>query len=323
MIVALSFRAIGNGIEVFFDHLTGVSWTFLMIAAFFQIVKIGCSSRAWQNSLRASYPTERVSFPMTFGAVCAGAAVGTLVPVHGGDAVRIVAAKRRIHNSTYTTVAASLLVRAPFDTLTAISFFVFLFIEGVLPGRSLLPKLPTFDFSWFFGHPRQTIIIAGTVILLLTAAVLWAWTTIVEFRERVRQGLNGLLDWRFYLGHILPWQVADWTLRIVIIFFALLAFHVPATVHNSLLVQGTSNLATLLPISPSGIGTEQALMVSVLHGVAPSSLIVAYSVGERLLTGLINILLGFAAIFYFFGTFRYQRFVSAEQEQAKNERSRD
>ena len=114
----------------------------------------------------------------------------------------------------------------------------------------------------------------------------------------MRQGLNGLIDWRYYLRHIVPWQAADWTLRIFTIFFALLAFHMPATVHNSLLAQGTSNLSSLLPISPSGIGTEQALLVSVLHGVAPSSLIVAYSVGTRLMMSAINVVLGFAAILY-------------------------
>jgi len=230
--------------------------------------------------------------------------------------------KRRMPGSTYTTIASTLLVRAPFDTLVALSLFLLLFIEGVLPGHSLLPHLPAFDFSWFFGHPRQAIIVVGSIILLVTGLVLWAWTTIVEFRDRVRQGLNGLLDWRYYLRHIVPWQAADWTLRIATIFFALLAFHMPATVHNSLFAQGTANLSTLLPISPSGIGTEQALLASVLHGVAPGSLILAFSVGTRLMTILINVVLGFAAILYFFGTFRYQRYVSEEQRPQPKKRKK-
>ena len=166
---------------------------------------------------------------------------GTIVPAHGGDAVRVVIVKRRLPGSTYTTIATTLLVRAPFDTLMALALFILLFMEGVLPGHKLLPHLPAFDFSWFFGHPRAAIIIVGTIVLLLTAATLWAWRSIIDFRERVRQGLRGLLDWRFYLRRILPWQLADWGLRLVMIFFALLAFHMPATFHNSLLAQGTSN----------------------------------------------------------------------------------
>ncbi|MGD0165680.1 MAG: lysylphosphatidylglycerol synthase transmembrane domain-containing protein [Gaiellaceae bacterium] len=313
--LAFSFHEIFHGVRLFLDDLANVNWTFLALAGFCQLLKIGCAGRAWQNSIAASYPEESVSYPMVFGATCAGAAVSSIIPARGGDAVRVVIVKRRIPGSTYTTVASTLLVRVPFDALAAGSFFLFLLAAGVLPGHTLLPHLPAFDFSWFFGHPRQTIIIVGTIALLLTALILWAWTSILEFRERVRQGLNALIDWRFYLRHIVPWQAADWTLRVISIFFALLAFHMPATVYNSLLAQGTSNLSTLLPISPSGIGTEQALLVSVLHGAAPDSLIIAYSVGTRLMTILINLVLGFAAILYFFRSFRFQRYVSEERSR--------
>ncbi len=314
--LAFSFHAIFRGVRVFFDHLADVNWSFLGIVAFLQVVKISCAARAWQNAIVASYPGKRSSFPMVFGAVCAGTAVGSIVPAHGGDAVRVVIAKRRVPGSTYTTIASTLLVRAPVDTLLAVSFFLFLFWQGVLPGHTLLPHRPAFDFSWFFGHPKETIIIAGTIALVLTALALWAWVTIREFKKRVRQGVNGLFDWRYYLRRILPWQLADWSLRVVIVFFALLAFHMPATLHNSLLAQGTSSLSALLPISPSGIGTEQALLLSVLHGVAPGTLIVAFSFGTKLITSLVNIVLGFAAILFFFHTFRFQRYVAEEQNRS-------
>ena len=311
--LAFSLHAVVRGVRVFFDHLTDVRWSFLAVVAVLQVIKIGCAARAWQNSIVAAYPRKRSSFPTVFGALCAGVAVGSVVPAHGGDAVRVVIVKRRMPGSTYTTVASTILVRAPFDTLMALLFFLFLLWQGVLPGHTLLPNRPAFDFSWFFAHPKAAVIIVSTVILVVTALVLWAWVTIQQFKERVRQGLAGLLDWRFYLRHIFPWQLADWALRLAIVFFALLAFHMPATLHNSLLAQGTSNLATLLPISPSGIGTEQALLVTVLHGVASGPMIVAYSVGTRLVTSLINIVLGFGAILFFFHTFHFQRFVTREQ----------
>jgi uncharacterized membrane protein YbhN (UPF0104 family) len=300
--LAFSLHAVLRGVHVFLDHLTDVRWSFLAVVAVLQVLKIGCAARAWQNSIVAAYPRKRSSFLTVFGALCAGVA-----------AVRVVIVKRRLPGSTYTTVASTILVRAPFDTLMAGLFFLFLLWEGVLPGHTLLPNRPAFDFRWFFAHPKAAVIIVSTVILVVTALVLWAWVSIREFKERVRQGLTGLLDWRFYLRHIFPWQLGDWALRLAIVFFALLAFHMPATLHNSLLAQGTSNLATLLPISPSGIGTEQALLVTVLHGAASGSMIVAYSVGTRLFTSLINIVLGFGSILIFFHTFRFQRFVTQEK----------
>lgn len=324
--LAFSFHAIVRGVQVFFDHLANVDWSYLGVVVVLQVIKIGCAARAWQNSVVAAYPGKRVTFPTIFGAFSAGAAVGTVIPAHGGDAVRIVMVKRRIPSSTYTTITSTLLVRAPLDTLIGISFFIFLFSQGVLPGRKLLPRRPAFDFSWFFGHPRETVVILGTFALILTALLLWAWVEIQEFKQRVRQGINGLLDWRFYLRKIFPWQMSDWVLRMAIIYFAMQAFNMPATVYNALLAQGTSNLATLLPISPSGIGTEQALLVTVLGGVAPGTMIVAYSVGTRLITSLVNVVLGFGAILLFFHTFRFQRYVDEERNRSdsgpKSNRSR-
>jgi uncharacterized membrane protein YbhN (UPF0104 family) len=174
--------------------------------------------------------------------------------------------------------------------------------------------MPTFDLSWFFGHVKQALIIAGTILALLAALVLWAWAGILDFREHFRQGLNAIYDWRYYLRHVVPWQAGDWGLRITTLLFALLAFHMPGTVQNAVYAQGTASLSTLLPISPSGIGTEQALLASVLKGAAPEPLIVAYSVGTRLMLILLNLALGFGAIFAFFGTVRYKRFVNAESE---------
>ncbi len=321
--LAFSIHAIVRGVRVFFDHLADVKWSYLSVVIVLQVIKIGCAAKAWQNSVVAAYPGKRVRFPTVFGAFSAGTAVGTVIPAHGGDAVRIVMVKRRVPSSTYTTITSTLLVRAPVDTLIGVAFFIFLFSQGVLPGRRLLPNRPAFDFSWFFGHPREAVIILGTIVLILTALLLWAWVAIQEFKQRVRQGINGLLDWRFYFRRVFPWQMSDWVLRIVIIYFALLAFNMPATVYNSLLAQATSGLSTLLPISPSGIGTEQALLVTVLHGVAPGTLIVAYSVGTRLITSLVNVVLGFGAILYFFHTFHFQRYVDEERNSSGTSSTKD
>ena len=287
------------------------------MAALCQVGKIACASRAWRHAINAAYPDAPVSYSMTFGAVCAGGAVGSIIPAHSGDALRVVIAKRNIPDTSYATLAATLFVLIPFDTLVALVLFFVLLIAGVFPGHSVV-SMPAFDLSWFFGHIKQALIIAGTILALLAAFVLWAWASILDFREHFRQGLNGICDWRYYLRHVVPWQAGDWGLRIVTLLFALLAFHMPGTLRNAVYAQGTSSLSTLLPISPSGIGTEQALLTSVLGKSVPdTSLIVAYSVGTRLMLILLNLALGFGAIFLFFGTVRYRSFVEAEKEEDK------
>ena len=317
MILAFSVHAVFHNIGVFFDNLASVHWEFLALAALCQIAKTVCMSRAWRNVLARAYPKESVRGRTIYGAVLAGVGVSSVVPARGGEAVKLVIAKRQIKHSTYTTLASSLLVQSVFDTLVATALFIWLLSLGVLPGHALLPNLPTFDFGWFFAHPREAIYVLGTVSLLLTALVLWAVSAIVEFRDQFRQGLAALLDYRYYFRRVVPWQVGDWALRILTLFFALAAFRIPATAYNAFLAQATSSLSTLLPITPSGIGTEQALLTSVFRGVAPATTVLSFSVGTRLTVIAINVIFGFAAILVFFRTFRYQRFVPGKRTEKR------
>ena len=71
------------------------------------------------------------------------------------------------------------------------------------------------------------------------------------------------------------------------------------------------SLATLVPATPGGIGTEQALLVYAFRdvGVARSTLL-AFSVGMKLTLTVVNVIVGFAAIFLTLGTVRYGSVVS-------------
>ena len=69
------------------------------------------------------------------------------------------------------------------------------------------------------------------------------------------------------------------------------------TVHNALLVQVSAGLASLLPISPSGIGTEQAFLLYLLRDQASRTALLAFSVGMRITLIVVNLALGFTALF--------------------------
>jgi glycosyltransferase 2 family protein len=67
-----------------------------------------------------------------------------------------------------------------------------------------------------------------------------------------------------------------------------------------------------VPATPGGIGTEQALLVYAFRdvGVARSTLL-AFSVGMKLTITVINVVVGFLALFLTLGTVRYRSVVSA------------
>jgi uncharacterized membrane protein YbhN (UPF0104 family) len=306
-------HAVLHAIGVFVHHLAAVHWDALGIAVGCHLLKLLAVSRAWRNVVAAAYPQARVSWPRMFAAYVAGTGVNAIIPARGGDVVKLVIAKRRVEGSTYTTLATTVVLMTLFDTVVAGVLVLWAIALGVLPGLDVLPSLPSFDFGWFIDHPRVGLVLLGIVVAGLTVLGFRIARKIEEFRARVRQGFAILSDRRRYLRTVVLWQVVDWSLRLATIFWLLRAFSLPATLHNALLVQVTQSLATIFPFSPSGIGTEQALLLYVFRGTAARTILLSFSVGMRLTLTVVNVLLGFGAILVTFRTLRWRQAVEPDR----------
>ncbi len=291
-----------HAIRVFFDELAGVEFGALGLAIVTHLVKTMCTSRAWRNTIAAAYPEEPVRWRSIYAAYLSGVGVNALIPARAGDAVRLYLAHRAVPGATYTTLASTLLVLSIFDTTMALATFGYALTLGVLPGADRLGSLPGFDFGFFAANPEFTAVLVVVVAIFGVFGVMWARLHINEFKARVGQGLAVLRDRTEYLRHVAVWQAGDWLLRFVAIWFFLGAFGIEQSVRNVLLVQVTQSLATLVPISPGGIGTEQAFIVVVFQGqgIARATLL-ALSVGMKLTLIMTNVVLGFTALFLTLG----------------------
>ena len=303
-----------HNIGVFFGHLADVGWTALGLALLCQLIKLGCVSRAWRNILAVSYPETDVRWRSVFGALLARVGVNAIVPARGGDVLGLFIVKRRIEGSTYPTLATTLVALTLFDSVLAACFIVVALSTGELPGRAVLARLPGFDFNWLFAHFRGTLIVLGIILFVLLLLLLWYAEQLFDFRRRIARGFVVFKDKMRYIRHVAAWQAADWCLRLAAIFFFLRAFHVPATLHNAILVQVTQSLAVLFPISPSGIGTEQALLLYIFRGKATKTALLSFSVGMRVTLIVFNALLGFAAILVMLRTLRWRERVGADPD---------
>ena len=306
--------AVLHDIRVFFDHLADVGWTALGIALVCQFIKVGCVSRAWRNIIAASYPGSVVRWRSIWGAMLARVGVNAVLPARGGDALGLFIVKRRVEGSTYPTLGATLIALTLFDSVVALCFIVYALSSGELPGSSVLAHLKGFDFHWFFAHLRATLITAGAILLVSLLLLLWFAEQLAGFWQRVRLGFKVFSDKASYLRHVAVWQTADWCLRLTAIYFFLRAFHVPATLHNAVLVQATQSLAVLFPISPSGIGTEQALLLYTFAGKASRTTLLSFSVGMRVTLIVFNALLGFGAILVILRTLHWRRQVATDRD---------
>jgi uncharacterized membrane protein YbhN (UPF0104 family) len=302
-----------HAFTAFFDHLQAIAWTPVLLALLCQLAKICARSRAWRNVLAAAYPEARVRWRSVFGASVAGAGVNAIVPVRGGDVLRLFIVKRRIEGATYATLAASLLVEAIFDLVLTGLLLVWALHEHVLPGVHVLHRLPSVDWFWLVRHPRAAIATAAAALVASFVLGVWAARKIEAFSARVAQGFTIVRTPARYLRSVAAWQLVDWVLRLAVVYFFLRAFHVSANLDNALRVQVTQSLSTIVPLTPAGIGTDQALIVYVLSGEASRAALLSFSVGMKAITSALNVVLGGAAIALMLRTLHWRRVVESDE----------
>jgi uncharacterized membrane protein YbhN (UPF0104 family) len=301
-----------DGVSAFVDQLESVDPLPVLFAVLAQLAKLTCTSMAWRNVLAAAYPDRDVPRRQILAAYFAGVGVNAIVPLRAGDAVRIVLAHRAVKESTYTTVVSSTLVLSIFDIAAATTLLVWAMLtQEALPSVAELPELPSFDFTWLLDHPLAADLIVAVTALAAVVLGIWIHGHVVDFWGRVKQAFTVVRQPLRYLRTVAFWQACDWGLRLVAIWFMLDAFDIPQTFENVLLVQVSASIATLLPLTPAGIGTEQAFLIYLFDGTVASSKLLAFSVGMRVTFLATNVVAGFTAIALTLKTLRYKQALAA------------
>jgi uncharacterized membrane protein YbhN (UPF0104 family) len=296
-----------DGVDAFLDQLGSVSFLPLAAAIGCHLLKMACTSRAWRNVLAAAYPEARVPWISIYGAYLSGVGINAIIPARAGDAVRIVLAHRAIPGSTYTTVVSSTLVLSFFDMFAASALLTWALTTGALPGLDVLSGLESFDFAWLFARPLLFDLVIAGILVAIGILAFWIAGHVADLREHIAQAFRVMSPPTRYLSSVALWQAADWALRLVTIWFLLAAFHIPQTLEHAGLVQVSTSVATLLPITPAGVGTEQAFLLYVLNGVASAAVLLAFSVGAKLTLTITNVVAGFTAIALILRTVRFNR----------------
>lgn len=310
-------RSFLDASEAFFRAVAAVAWGALALAILLHLLRLALRVRAWQNIIRAAYPGTKVPYRSVFGSYMAGVGVNAIVPARGGDVVKLYLAKHRVEGSTYPTLTSSLVVETLFDFVVASALFLWAIQMGLLPGLPDLPRLPAFDWAFVVEHPRIAVFIWCILLGGLIVLIAWASRHVTAFRQKLALGFAILHDWRVYAREVVSWQAGSWVARIVSVFFFLRAFHVDATFKTTVAVLVVGGLSTMLPFTPGGAGTQQAILVFALAGAASSSTILAFSFGQQLVVTIVNVALGFGAILLMLGTLRWRRHVRGDEAEIR------
>lgn len=302
--------------RTFFEHLTAVGWTALGIALGLHVARLAARSLAWRNIIVAAYPGTRVSRLRIFGAYVAGVGVNSLVPARVGDGLKLVLAKQQVEGSTYTTLTPTLFVETLFDIVVAAAILGWALTQGLLPSLDVLPDLPAIDWYWPLRHPIPAAVIAAVWISVIVLLIVIWRRRVKDFRERVRQGVAILRTPGRYLRLVVSWQALSWVLRGATIYYFLEAFHVPASARNTLLVLAVQSIATLMPFTPGGIGTQQGLIVYVFrHASISRTALISFSVGMQIATTVCNVVLGLGALLLLARTVRWKQLLAPIQQE--------
>ncbi|MGH2898734.1 MAG: lysylphosphatidylglycerol synthase domain-containing protein, partial [Solirubrobacteraceae bacterium] len=146
-----------DAVGSFFDSLSHIGWTSLLIGVAAFVIYLTLRSRAFFHTLRAAYPAERIEFRRIWGAYIAAYGFNNVIPARGGDVIKLFLVKRSIPNSTYPAIGSAVCVEAVFDAFMAIFILGFAFTQGVFPKPPDFAKLDAFDLSFFAGHPKFTL----------------------------------------------------------------------------------------------------------------------------------------------------------------------
>jgi uncharacterized membrane protein YbhN (UPF0104 family) len=298
-----SITAFGDALRVFLNHLAEVKLAPLAIALLLHTVNLLLRTRAWYSILRAAYPGVRYPYRSCAGAYLAGVGVNAIAPARGGDLVKIFLTRTRLEGSTTPTILAALLVETLIDAVLGLVIFAFALTQHTLPRIPELPSIPAFEWSWAVSNPTITAIIATFILLAGMLALRRVKAAGRAFAERVRQGFTILRKPRRYFATVALPQLLGWGCRVGSAAAFLDAFGIPGTLRNALLVMVVGSLTTLLPVTPGGVGTQQALIVVVLGGAASDAQLLSFSVGMQAAVMIANALLGGIALVLMLRTF--------------------
>jgi len=290
-----SLHAFWHATTVFSSRLADVRLGALALALGFCVANLTLRSAAWRNILQAGYP-GRVRYRSIAGAYFAGVGVNSLLPARGGDVMKIYIAHRSMPGAAYTTITSSLFCETMLDAVIGPVLLIAAYASGRIPHLPALGRLGTWEWTVLVANERVVIFVLAIVLLSLGVFFTYIERRVTSVWERIADGFAILRTPRRYLTTVAALQLAGWGCRAAAMFWFLEAFRIPASPIDALLALTAGSAATLLPLTPGGVGPQQALLGYMFRNAAPTSAVLSFSVGMQFAITVTYIILGGIAI---------------------------
>lgn len=303
-------EGIGAAAGSLVDRVAGASLLLLAAALALHLAKTALRARAWHSIVAAAYPQERLRYRDTLGAYVCGVGVNAVVPARAGELLKLALVKRRAPGARIEGLLSTLVTESTFDAVAGAAALGCGVVLGwaSLGGSAVSPLAPV------ARHP-----LAAALVLASVGGIgAFAWRRLHgKARALLHEAGRGLALFGHplqYLRTVVSWQAAALALRLGSIACFLGAFHLPVTPQTTLLVLAAQCASNVVPLTPNGAGTQQALLAVALGGVA-TPLAVGFGAGSQLLTTVTDVVLGCVALALTTGSLRWRRLLPAAKEE--------
>jgi uncharacterized membrane protein YbhN (UPF0104 family) len=283
-----------------FDQIRTISLPLLLLALGLHTCETFLNAFAWRNILVAAYPRGGAGFRPILGAYGGGIALNAILPAQAGTVAMLGLLRAEIRGSTVLGVLGAGVVQNAF----------FLLVGALLCVVLVVSRPAAFDLkaAWLTNH-----LLLGAGVLVALAIV--AWVLGRRFRDRLAAAQEGaaiLSSPRRYAGQVLAVEVASYVVRMAVTATFMYAYDVPVSVRAVLLVTAVNSISTTFAATPGGVGTQQALASVVLRNYAPVHIVTAFSLGQQLILGAWDVVLGFVLLWSTIGWTATRHLVSRE-----------
>jgi uncharacterized membrane protein YbhN (UPF0104 family) len=275
-------------LQQLWDTITAVSVPLLVLGIAFQTAQTLFVALAWRNILRAAYPESNVTYRPVMRYYAGGVGLNAILPASAGTVAMLGFFRSSIAGSTVAGLVGATVVENIFFVFVSILVYGWLFF-GVAGSFEV-------HFGWFADHPVASVVIlvAGGVLIFIAGRILYR-----RFKttwENAKEGGAILADRRKFLVQVVGVEAVSYAARMGVNATFMQAFHVPVSVTNVFLIVAASSISSTVAVLPGAAGAQTALASVVLHGVAPQSVITAYTVGQALITTAWNVAFGLGAL---------------------------
>lgn len=281
------------------------AWAFLGVVLY--LVAQAVRTRGWHTIIRASYPDARnLRARDTCFAYLAGSGLNAVIPARGGDLVKLAIMRRRVEQSSYTTLAGTFVPETLFETFFGCLLVAWALSQGFLPVPTASGEIPALDVSLIVSHPVLSVVVAGGLDVAGAWLVRLLRRRARSFVDRFRQGLVILGSPRLFVTGVASWQALARVIRLLSLAALMHAFGLPVTAATVVLVMAAQGGGRIIPLAPASAGLRLAMLsygfVEVTGRTVDIAAITAFTFGVGALLLVSGLLIAAAILLREFGT---------------------